>query len=53
MSQHNKEGKPFAVDFVGTFYVDAANEEEAREKWENADFGEGERLEINEIRRVA
>jgi len=42
----------FAVDFTGTYYVEAKNEGDAKVAWENADFGEGERLEISEVRRV-
>lgn len=42
----------YAVDFIGTYYVEADTEEEAVNEWTNADFGEGERLEINETRTV-
>lgn len=47
------EKKRYAVEYVGTYYVDAESEEEAKNMWSNADLGEGERFDITSVRLVA
>ena len=43
--------KEFTIEFTGLFKVQAQSEEEAREKWSDADFGDGEDLDIIDIRQ--
>ncbi len=43
------EEKEYLVLFTGTYTVKALNEEEAKAKWEEADFGFGEDLDIADI----
>ena len=50
MKKEEKKLKRYAVDFTGTFYVQAESEEDAKAKWEDEDFGAGENLDIDEIR---
>jgi hypothetical protein len=52
MGNKNIKQQRYAVEFTGTYYVVAESEDEAKQKWENADFGAGENLDITEIRIV-
>jgi transcription elongation factor Elf1 len=40
----------YALEFTGTHYAWAVDEEEAKKKWEDTDFGPAENLDITEVR---
>jgi len=42
--------KDYTIEFTGLYRVWASSEEEAKEKWADADFGEGEDLDVIEIK---
>jgi len=42
--------KEYTIEFTGLFKVQARSEEEAKEKFSDADFGVGEDLDITDIR---
>ena len=43
----------YAVYFKGTLYTEAKSEEEARDNWCNADFGEGKNLDVDSVVRLS
>jgi len=44
--------KYYAVEFSGVYRVYANSPQDAKEKWCDANFGEGEDLDITEIREA-